>query len=72
MNKKICEFCGTKISKNDIFCKGCGAKIDKNEEIKDAVIEVDKTSKKETGFLLYIILFLLIIIIITGLFLILF
>ena len=41
MNKKICEFCGTKISKNDIFCKGCGAKLDKNEEIKDAIIEVD-------------------------------
>lgn len=65
MSKNICQFCGETIDKNDIFCKGCGAKVEKNEEIKDAVIINDNTSKKDTLFLLVFVLFLLLIIAIT-------
>jgi len=67
MNKNICQFCGEKINKSDIFCKGCGAKIEKDEEVKDAIIENDKT-KKDTKYLWsMIILLLLAIIVISGL-----
>ena len=67
MSKNICQFCGEKIDKNDIFCKGCGAKVEKDEEVVDAIIEKDKT-KKDTKYLWsMIILLLLAIIIISGL-----
>ena len=67
MSKNICQFCGERIDKNDIFCKGCGAKIEKDEEVKDAIIENDK-SKKDTKYLWsMIILLLLAIVIISGL-----
>ena len=67
MNKNTCKFCGEKLDKSDIFCKGCGAKIEKDEEIVDAVISNDK-SKKDTKYLWFmIILLLLAIAIISGL-----
>ncbi len=72
MSKKVCKFCGEKIDKDDIFCKGCGAEIQKDEEIIDAIIEKDKTSKKDTNYLLFIIVVLLLIIAIVSGFLILF
>lgn len=67
MKKKVCEFCGGPISKNDIFCRGCGAKIDNNEEIKDAIIE-GGNKKENNTFILEIIIILLIIIAFFGLF----
>ena len=72
MSKSFCSFCGEKLDKNDIFCKECGAKVEKNEEIKDAIIEKDKSEKKEISFMLYIITFLLIVISFITLLLILF
>ncbi len=67
MNKDTCKFCGEKLDNSDIFCKGCGAKIEKDEEIIDAVISNDK-SKKDTKYLWFmIILLLLAIAIISGL-----
>ena len=66
MSKKICKFCGEDIDRNDIFCKGCGAKIDKDEEIVDAVIEKDKTTKKDTNYLWFLVLLFLIVIIISS------
>ena len=66
MKKKICEFCGEPLNKNDIFCRGCGAKIDNNEEVKDAVIEGEKS--KNTTFITSIIVLLLLVIVIAGLF----
>ena len=63
MSKKVCQFCGESINKSDIFCKGCGAKVDIDEDIVDAVIEKDKTTKKDTNYLLSIMVILLLIIV---------
>ena len=70
MSKQFCKFCGEQLDKSDIFCKGCGAQVEKDEEIKDAVIDVDK-NKQNSTFIIGIIVILLLIIVITGLFLIL-
>lgn len=64
MSKNICKFCGESINKNDKFCNGCGAKIEKDEEIQDAIIEKDKTSKKDTNYLLVLILILIVAIVV--------
>ncbi len=66
MSKNFCKFCGEEINKNDKFCNGCGAKIENDEEIVDAVIEKDKTSRKDTDYLKLLIVLLLIIIVIIG------
>ena len=66
MSKDVCKFCGEEINTNDKFCNGCGAKIEKNEEIVDAVIEKDKTTKKDTDYLKMLILLLLIVIVIIS------
>ena len=68
MSKNVCKFCGETINSTDKFCNGCGAKIEKDEEIVDAVIEKDKTIKKDTNYLKTLILILLVaIVIISGL-----
>ena len=59
-----CKFCGEEISKNDIFCISCGAKIEKDEEIVDAIINKDKTTKKDTNYLKVLILLLLVAIVV--------
>ena len=66
MSKNICKFCGEEINKNDKFCNGCGAKIEKNEEIVDAIIEKDKTTRKDTNYLKVLILILLIVIVVIS------
>ena len=68
MSRDICKFCGERINKGDKFCNGCGAKIEKDEEIVDAIIEKDKTIKKDTNYLKFLILILLIaVVVISGL-----
>jgi len=68
MKKKVCEFCGASISRNDIFCRGCGTKVNNNEIIKDAVIEGENKNNNNSGFILGIIVSILAIMVLLGLF----
>ncbi len=61
MNRK-CEFCGSRISKNDTFCKDCGMTI--NKKVTDAVVD-DRSSNKDfklSNTTIYIIIGFIIII----------